>query len=266
MARDRKPDDAQANRCLTIRTPVPPGSIPPATRRRTRTCHYCAYGLLDKSRILSDLAAAWPTPMTCFNTPHHPGQMWYTHPTATCRNFRFKRQPPVRLEPPEPPNDAIRYIALTQGRFAIVDAANYDWLNQYKWTAMKTGTMWYARRHSKGASFLMHREIMWPPPGMVVDHINRNGLNNLERNLRVCTPLENQRNQRPIGGSSQYKGVSYDKEHKKWEAGITVKGRRIHIGLFATEIQAAHAYDQKARELFGPFAYLNFPNESTADQ
>jgi AP2 domain len=100
---------------------------------------------------------------------------------------------------------------------------------------------------------------------MVVDHINYSGLNNLERNLRVCTAVENQRNRRAVGGSSQYKGVSYDKEHKKWEAGIGVKGRRIHIGLFEGEIGAARAYDRRARQLFGTFAYLNFPNESTND-
>ena len=254
MASDRKPDDTQVNRYLT--------AAPPPTPRRTRTCHHCAYSFLDKSRVLTDLAASWPTPLTCFNTPHHPGQLWPVLPTNTCRNFRFQRQPSVRLEPPEPPHDDIRYIALTQGKFAIVDAANYEWLNQYKWTAMKAGTTWYARRHSKGESFLMHREIMQPPPGMVVDHINRNGLNNREHNLRVCTPAENQRNQRAIGGSSQYKGVSYDKEHKKWEAGITVEGRRIHIGLFDSEVEAARAYDRRARQLFGQFAYLNFPDDT----
>ena len=231
----------------------------------TRTCCYCAYAFWDSTRFLANSMAGWPTLLTCFNHVDHPGQPWQVGPDRTCRNFRFKRRPVVRLEPPEPTDDRLRYIALTQGKFAIVDAANYEWLNQYKWTAMKAGTMWYARRHSKGKSYLMHREIMQPPPGMVVDHSDHNGLNNLESNLRVCTPTQNQRNCRPIGGSSSYKGVSYDKEHRKWEAGITVKGKRIHIGLFDTEIEAARAYDRKARELFGEYAYLNFPDETQAE-
>jgi hypothetical protein len=131
---------------------------------------------------------------------------------------------------------------------------------------MNAGTTWYARRHSKGESILMHREIMRPRPGMVVDHIDHNGVHNRQSNLRVCTSAENQRNRPGVGGSSQYKGVSYDKEHKKWEAGITLRGKRIHIGLFESEIEAARAYDRKALELFGEFAYLNFPEELLIDE
>jgi len=235
--------------------------VPQAFPEPSRTCLYCAYSFWDSGRFMANTMAGWPTLLTCFNHVDHPGEPWEVGPDLTCRNFRFKRQPVVRAEPPEPADDEIRYIALTKGKFAIVAASDYEKLNQYKWTAMKAGTSWYARRHSKGKCFLMHREIMQPPEGMVVDHIDGNGLNNHPRNLRVCTPAENQRNRRPVGGSSQYKGVSYDKEHGKWEAGIHINGKRIHIGLFDSEIEAARAYDRKAQELFGQYAYLNFPDD-----
>ena len=262
MARMTKPPEAKIEPGLTIRTPVPPGTVPPATTPRRRTCYACAYSLLDKSRVLSDLAAAWPTPLTCFNTAGPPGQMWFTHPTSTCRNFRFKRQPVIRLEPPEPPNDAIRYITLPQGKFAIVDTANYEWLNQHKWTASRAGDTWYARRQSKGTTIFMHRQIMQPPPGMVVDHIDHNGLHNRLLNLRLCTRRQNNYNSRTTTGSSPYKGVSYDKAARKYRATINHRGQHHHLGLFETEIEAARAYDRKASQLFGDFAYLNFPHDT----
>lgn len=165
------------------------------------------------------------------------------------------------LEAPQPPGRK----SPASRACPLVDAVHYEWLNQYKWTARQAGRTWYAHRHRKGGSISMHREIMRPGPGLVVDHIDRNGLHNRESNLRVCTPAENQRNRPAVGGSSQYKGVSYDKEHKKWEAGIHINGRRIHIGLFESEIEAARAYDRVARELFGEFAYLNFPEEVLID-
>jgi hypothetical protein len=97
------------------------------------------------------------------------------------------------------------------------------------------------------------------PPGMVVDHINRNKRDNRRCNLRVCTQVENMRNRCSTYGSSKFKGVSWDARRKKWMAAIHINGTQIRIGFFADEVDAAKAYDRKARELFGEFAYLNFP-------
>ena len=134
------------------------------------------------------------------------------------------------------------------------------------WTASHAGDTWYARRQSKGVTIFMHREIMKPPPRMVVDHIDHNGLHNRLTNMRLCTRRQNNYNSRTASGSSQYKGVSYDRAAHKWRATINHRGQHHHLGLFETEIQAAHAYDQKARELFGPYAYLNFPEELKTDE
>ncbi|MBN1124206.1 MAG: HNH endonuclease [Sedimentisphaerales bacterium] len=105
----------------------------------------------------------------------------------------------------------------------------------------------------------MHRLIARPPDGMVVDHIDHNGLNNTRANLRVCTPQQNSRNRRSQSGRSKYKGISYDKRYKRWKARIRFQNKYIHIGTFRDEARAARAYDAKAAELFGEFACLNFP-------
>ncbi|MHC4574071.1 MAG: HNH endonuclease [Planctomycetota bacterium] len=108
----------------------------------------------------------------------------------------------------------------------------------------------------------MHREICCAPRGVVVDHIDGNGLNNRKSNLRLCTVRQNLWNRRPAGGTSLYKGVCWRAEKKKWAARITCRDRRHHLGYFDTEMEAADAYDKKAAALFGEFAYLNFPNQS----
>lgn len=103
----------------------------------------------------------------------------------------------------------------------------------------------------------MHRLIMNTPEGMLVDHINHDCLDNRKSNLRICTHAENARNKRPVIGTSKYKGVYWDKTNKKWEAHIR-KGKDVkYLGQFKCEKKAALAYNEKAKELFGEFAYLN---------
>jgi hypothetical protein len=110
----------------------------------------------------------------------------------------------------------------------------------------------------------MHRQITSAPPGLVVDHINHNGLDNRKDNLRLCTRAQNALNQRPRKGtSSRYKGVYWHERDKRFYAQISHKGRRYHLGSYKSEIQAAKAYDKKAKELFGEFAHLNFPDDAT---
>jgi hypothetical protein len=163
----------------------------------------------------------------------------------------------LRLEPPEPPNDEIRYIPLTRGLFAIVDAADYEWLNGFKWHAT-SGAKPYACFACKDKVIYMHRLIMNAPKGLFVDHIDGNSLNYRRSNLRNCTKAQNAWNRPALGGTSRFKGVHRDK-HGKWKAAIRVGGRQTFIGLFGDEVEAARAYDRMAREMFGEFAYLNFP-------
>ncbi len=111
----------------------------------------------------------------------------------------------------------------------------------------------------------MYRLIMNAPKGMVVDHYDGNGLNNCRANLRICTRQQNAYNSRRSGGTSQFKGVHFEKATGKWRATITLKGEHFDLGLYDDEVEAARAYDRKAIELFGEFAYLNFPEEHGRD-
>ncbi len=152
-------------------------------------------------------------------------------------------------------------IKLTWGKYAIVDADDYDRLRSYNWCALEGSQTFYAKTfHLSGAILSMHRLILNAPKGLFVDHIDHNGLNNRKSNLRLCTNQQNLRNKLPKPGcSSKYKGVSWSKARNKFRAKIVHNGKAIHLGYFDSEIDAARAYDKKAHEVFGEFAYLNFP-------
>lgn len=158
----------------------------------------------------------------------------------------------------------MKYIELTQGKRAIVDDEDYDWLNQWNWCASETKPEIYIayrkRRVGSGAwkGLRMHRLIKSPPLDMLVDHKNHDTLDNRKCNLRVCSVSQNNANRRPsIGKSSKYKGVRWSGHRNKWYAEIKTHSKGIHIGQFETPEQAAVAYDKQAIELFGEFAYTN---------
>lgn len=156
-------------------------------------------------------------------------------------------------------------IPLTQGKFAIVDDEDYEWLNQYKWCALKNGNTWYAVRaiRTRGKKSLehMHRIIIGAPEDIQTDHANHNGLDNRKANLRLATNAQNQFNSRPqVGTLSLYKGVT--KKGRSWSAGITRGGEHYRLGSYGSEEDAARAYDHAAVRMFGKFACLNFPEDS----
>jgi hypothetical protein len=161
----------------------------------------------------------------------------------------------------------MKEIPLTQERVAIVDDADYGELSKFKWYAHhdKRVDIWYAERTSYKAGakkvIKMHRQILGSDcEGKIVDHWNHNGLDNRRENLRPCTYSENQQNQKTQNRAtkgSKYKGVFRD--HDKWVSLITVNKKKITLGYFTTEAEAANAYDKAAVEYFGNFAHLNFP-------
>ena len=106
----------------------------------------------------------------------------------------------------------------------------------------------------------IHRILTNAPDGMEVDHINRDSLDNRKQNLRICTKSQNQMNsgKEQLGRSSHYKGVSLYKRHNKWMSRIKKRRKEYFLGYYENEIDAAKAYDTKAKELFGEFARLNF--------
>lgn len=155
----------------------------------------------------------------------------------------------------------MKEIQLTQGKVALVDDEDYDYLMQWKWCAHKVYNTYYAsRKYTKSKNPLegscMHWRIM---NGKMIDHIDGNGLNNQKSNLRFCTNSQNQMNMRSnINSTSKYKGVCWKTRDKIWVAQIKLNQKVKHIGSFKNEEDAARAYDAKAKELFGEFARLNF--------
>lgn len=150
----------------------------------------------------------------------------------------------------------MKQITLTRGMFAIVDDADFDTLQKYNWQMHKHG---YATRKKGLGHISMHREIMNPPSGFDVDHINGNKLDNRRANLRICSRHENTFNQGlRSNNNSGYKGVSWRKQERKWIAQIQANGKRKTIGYFDSAIEAARAYDNAAIEAYGEYARLNF--------
>ena len=141
------------------------------------------------------------------------------------------------------------------GKFALVDDGDYELVNKYRWRINAYG---YAETKVKTKSIYIHRIIMDAKKGMEVDHIHHDKLDNQKSNLRICTRQQNAHNQKPQqNGSSQYKGVCFHKSAQKWQAIIRFNGSKQYIGCYPTEAEAAHAYNIKATELFGEFAFLN---------
>lgn len=171
-------------------------------------------------------------------------------------------------------------ISLTQGRYTLVDAADLERISAYRWhlkVQRANPGKFYAQttirltsgRAGKKTSIQLHRFILDAQPGQVVDHINGDPLDNRRANLRICTVRENSTNvvrskNRKRGG---FKGVSWNPNAGKWEAGIAAgevrangKRRRLYLGLFVDPGDAARAYDAAALKYFGEFAALNFPH------
>lgn len=159
-----------------------------------------------------------------------------------------------------PLDPGTRLIAVKGGLFALVDACDYEMLSKYQWYARHTPTTCYAVTQLKGRETSMHRLIMDAPKGLIVDHIDHNGMNNRRKNLRLCTAAQNIYNCRPRkGNTSEYKSVSWNTAKKKFCAKISFDRKQYSLGYFTDEKEAARAYDKKANEFFGEFAYLNFP-------
>jgi hypothetical protein len=149
-------------------------------------------------------------------------------------------------------------IELTQGKYALVDDADYPRLNKLKWYAKKHGRTFYAAREFAGREVKMHRYILGIDKytDSEIDHGDHDGLNNQRYNLVICTHLQNCSNRSPYG-KSKYLGVYIDKG-KYIRAEVHHDGKRYGLGSFKTEEAAAVAYDKRASELKGEFANLNF--------
>lgn len=168
------------------------------------------------------------------------------------------------------PNNT-RTISLTQGQFAVVDAADYDILSFWRWRAQwaKCIRGFYAVRWDSDTKRMvqMHRVILGLEhgDGLRGDHVNHATLDNRRANLRVATAAQNSQNQSMrADNSSGFKGVSWAKRQKKWTAQIGAYGKKKGLGYFDSPEAAHEAYCAAAARLHGEFACAGHPSLSSA--
>lgn len=164
------------------------------------------------------------------------------------------------------PIPSVIQIPLTRNQITIVDSIDAD-LALFKWFAASSCKTHYAKRSIKKTDSgqtveRLHRVILERilnrplEKGEIVDHINRDGLDNRRCNLRLASRADNNRNASVRSDStSGYKGVG--RNWMKWKASIKYNGQDIYLGSFVDILDAARAYNKAALEYFGEFAYLN---------
>lgn len=157
----------------------------------------------------------------------------------------------------------MRLVELTQGKFAKVDDEDYEWIIKRSWSLLKNGyaragTHKYVDGKRTAIHMYMHREIMKAPAGKQVDHINGDRLDNRKENLRIVESKQNNYNAGiSKNNKAGYKGVAWDKAHKRWGAWIKINYKSKFLGYHATPLEAAKAYNQAASEEWGEYARVN---------
>lgn len=153
-------------------------------------------------------------------------------------------------------------VPLSQGYVAIVDAADATRVLAHKWSAEPKRKTVYAVRQVQrpDGGWVKQRLHTFLTGYAQTDHANGDGLDNRRANLREATATQNNQNRRRRSdNTSGFKGVMWRKDRSQWRAHIMVSGRQRSLGAYASAEEAARAYDAAAREFFGEYAALNFP-------
>lgn len=157
----------------------------------------------------------------------------------------------------------VKSIPLSQDKFALVDATDYEWLSGWRWHY----THGYAKRRQYGGGgknnnkdkhIYMHNVLLCTPQGMDTDHINGDKLDNRRCNLRLATRSQNNYNGKKRNGcTSRHKGIYWSKIRNRWVAEITINKKKFYLGSFKSEAKAALAYNEAAIKHHSEFARLN---------
>jgi hypothetical protein len=157
----------------------------------------------------------------------------------------------------------VNKIYLSQGKFAIVDDEDFEWLSKWKWSlcsgyAVRKIYLGNIDGKYKSKRFSMHREIMKVSKELKIDHINRNRIDNRKINLRTCNATQNLMNKKHQKNSaSGIKGVRWREDIKKWHVEIQANKKRFYLGVFIEMSDAINAYNDAAKKYHGEFAFLN---------
>lgn len=166
-------------------------------------------------------------------------------------------------------------IPLNKKMYAVCDSDIHEYLMQWNWTAKKQDNYFYPTRHRKRDEIhdkeliYMHYAVLdyhaiEVPTGMVVDHINRNPLDNRKGNLRVVTVAQNALNAQQRNSKSGYIGVRWDNNKQLWLAYITIQGKPKFV-CYAGDAKTAAIYRDKAALKLYDNAALNFPEVAAAN-
>lgn len=154
----------------------------------------------------------------------------------------------------------MREIGMKCGKFAIVDDSDYEAVAALRWGFTDGYAVHYVKKNGKVRPMLMHRFLLNPPAGMQVDHINGNRLDNRRENLRLATTKQNCMNKAKRSDSrNRYRGCVYHPTYKSrpWQAKMRIEGKSTSLGYYATEEEAALAFNNAAKKHHGEFAKLN---------
>ncbi|WP_424950588.1 HNH endonuclease [Deinococcus sp.] len=162
--------------------------------------------------------------------------------------------------------ESVRLLPLAgctgRNRFALVDEDVYVWATDFNWFVNDRGYIHRNRLQDElhlGKTVRLHNLILPPAEGQVIDHINRDPLDNRRSNLRLVTPAQNAMNRGVREGRSRFRGVSGTEGH--WQCKLRIANQELRLGRYSDERDAARVYDLMAALLLGDAAQLNYPRQ-----
>lgn len=225
------------------------------------------YGRLTVIKRVDNLwgRPAYLCQCSCGNTKVTTGEALRCGNTKSCGcyNKEFSRERQMKISEEKKArqniytfNDDVAKCTFPDGRFFLIDAIDYEEVSKYLWHIDGNG---YVVNIRIG---LLHRFLMDCGTN-IIDHVNRDRLDNRRSNLRICNQRENTMNcTKRKRNTTGYKGVYFDKRRDKYYARLQSYGRTINLGYFNSPVDAAKAYDVAAIKSAGKFAYTNFPREN----
>lgn len=157
---------------------------------------------------------------------------------------------------------ADKLVPLTQGKSAIVDPEDFDWLDHWRWHVDRGYAVRRSWRDEDNRRRVQMHQAIFEHYGVTitahVDHINGDPLDNRKSNLRLATCSQNLANSKlRKDNKSGFKGVSFNQAQKKWFATINVGKKDIFLGRYGIKEEAALAYNKATAKYFGEFANFN---------